>query len=107
MIPEDGDGALLDMRHHRIDHPSGVGPIPHIVAEKDILVGPAAAGMFKAGLEGLAIGVDVADQRYSHGFLWSRGSRNASLSLTAANRKSSPASKRSGDIACIDAHVSP
>ena len=69
MIPEDGDGALLDMRHHGVDHPSRVGPVAHIVAEEDILVGPAAPSMFEAGLEGLAIGVDVADERYSHGFV--------------------------------------
>jgi len=31
----DGDRALLDMRQYRIDHPSGVGPVAHIVAQKD------------------------------------------------------------------------
>ena len=68
VVPEDGDRASLHVSHHRINDPTGVGAVAHVVAEEDVFVDPVALGVLETGLEGLAIGMDVADERYSHGF---------------------------------------
>ena len=36
VIAEDGDGATLDMRHDRVEHPAGIGAVADIVAEEDV-----------------------------------------------------------------------
>lgn len=66
MVAEEGHRAAAGVFHHRFERRDRVGPVADVIAEKNVAIDPATAGMVEAGLERLAVAVDVGEQCDPH-----------------------------------------
>ena len=66
VVAENGDRALLHQRANGIDHIGGVGPVADEVAEKDDAIRLVTDGMGEAGVQRLAVGMNVREKSDAH-----------------------------------------
>ena len=66
MIAAERNGSAGNEVPHKVDDVAGIGSVADVVAEEDHSVGPGALRMRKAGVDGLAVSVDVGEKRDQH-----------------------------------------
>jgi hypothetical protein len=66
MIAKERNRPGLDMRPHRFDHPRRISPVADVIAEKDGALDLGSPRVREAGLESLAVAMDVAHQGDAH-----------------------------------------
>ena len=59
--------AARDVSPDRLEDGARISAVADVVAEEDVGVGPHPPGMVEAGVERLAVAVDVAQEREEHG----------------------------------------
>jgi hypothetical protein len=67
MVTAHGERAVLDQPARLVEAPFGIGAIADDVAEQDDAIGAIAGNGVEAGVEGLAVGMDVGQKRNQHG----------------------------------------
>ena len=67
VIAQHTQGSLLGQVAHLLHHGHGLAAVAHQVAQQRKLFGAVGAGVLQAGVQGLAVGVDVGQQGDFHG----------------------------------------
>jgi hypothetical protein len=66
VIAQNRHGPSFDIGLDGVDRPAGICAVPDIVPEKHLAIHAGAFGVREAGRKGLAVGVNIAQQRNPH-----------------------------------------